>query len=151
MRLILASKSPARLALLRRAGLAPEVIVSGFEESQIRNPVPIDLAMTLARCKGESVVRRLDGDYILIACDSVLEFEGRAHGKPGTEQAAIERWQRMRAREGILHTGHYVAVSRASALLTTTAGAWLACLCRSCDAIRCACRVNNLSHMLPPY
>ena len=47
MRLILASKSPARLALLRRAGLAPEVIVSGFEESQIRNPVPIDLAMTL--------------------------------------------------------------------------------------------------------
>ena len=116
MRLILASKSPARLALLRRAGLAPEVIVSGFEESQIRNPVPVDLAMTLARCKGESVVRRLDGDYILIACDSVLEFEGRAHGKPGTEQAAIERWQRMRAREGILHTGHYVAVSRASAL-----------------------------------
>lgn len=115
MRLILASKSPARLALLQRAGLAPEVIVSGFDEAQVRNPVPAELAATLARCKGEAVVGRLEGDYVLIACDSVLEFEGRAHGKPGTEQAAIERWQRMRAREGILHTGHYVAVSRAGA------------------------------------
>ena len=57
MRLILASKSPARLALLRRAGLAPEVIVSGFEESQIRNPVPIDLAMRDAwlRCMDQAL------------------------------------------------------------------------------------------------
>lgn len=111
MRLILASKSPARLFLLRRACLDPEVIVSGFDESQIRNPVPTDLCAALAEAKGEEVLRNVDGDFVLLACDSVLEFEGRAHGKPGTEEAAIAQWHRMRGKSGILHTGHFLAVS----------------------------------------
>lgn len=110
MRVILASKSPARLMLLRRAGLDPEVIVSGFDESQIRDAVPTSLAQRLAVKKGETVVADLEGDFVLFACDSVLEFEGRAHGKPGTAEAAIARWQVMRGREGLLHSGHYVAV-----------------------------------------
>ena len=52
------------------------------------------------------------GDAIVIACDSVLEFEGRAHGKPGTREAAVKRWRHMRGREGLLHTGHRVVVLR---------------------------------------
>ena len=48
MRLILASKSPARLFVLKRAGLHPEVIVSGFDEHQIQDPSPTSLAMRLA-------------------------------------------------------------------------------------------------------
>lgn len=110
MRVILASKSPARLQVLRNAGLRPEVIISGYDESQIIDPAPTRLAARLAEAKGTMVVEQLDGDYVLFACDSVLEFEGRAHGKPGDEQSAIKRWQRMRGHEGLLHTGHYVAV-----------------------------------------
>ncbi|MDO5676974.1 MAG: nucleoside triphosphate pyrophosphatase [Propionibacteriaceae bacterium] len=110
MRVILASKSPARLHVLRHAGLNPEVIVSGYDESQIIDVVPTRLAARLAQAKGTSVVPGLEGDFVLFACDTVLEFEGRAHGKPGTEEAAIERWLRMRGDQGILHTGHYVAV-----------------------------------------
>lgn len=110
MRVILASKSPARLHVLRHAGLDPEVIVSGYDESQIIDPIPTRLASRLAEAKGTTVVPTLEGDFVLFACDSVLEFEGRAHGKPGTEDAAVERWQRMRGHQGILHTGHYVAV-----------------------------------------
>ncbi|MHA6511205.1 Maf family protein [Tessaracoccus sp. Z1128] len=112
MRLILASKSPARLTVLRRAGLEPEVIVSGFDERQIADPVPAALAGRLAECKGTAVLPHLEGDFVLLACDSVLEFEGRSHGKPRSEEAAVERWQRMRGREGLLHTGHFVAVRR---------------------------------------
>lgn len=110
MRLILASKSPARLSLLRRAGLDPEVMVSGYDESQIVDPVPTRLAARLAEGKGNTVAACLEGDFILVACDSVLEFEGRAHGKPGNEAAAIERWRRMRGKQGLLHTGHHVIV-----------------------------------------
>ena len=110
MRVILAAKSPARLHVLRHAGLEPEVIVSGYDESQIVDPVPTSLAARLAEAKGATVVPQLEGDFVLFACDSVLEFEGRAHGKPGSEAAAIERWQRMRGHEGLLHTGHYVSV-----------------------------------------
>lgn len=112
MRFILASKSPARLAVLRRAGLDPEVIVSGFDERQILDPVPTRLAARLAEFKGGAVLPQLHGDFVLLACDSVLEFEGRAHGKPGSQEAATERWRRMRGREGLLHTGHFVAVRR---------------------------------------
>ncbi len=120
MRVILASKSPARLMVLRRAGLDPEVIVSGFDESQVRDPVPPSLAATLAVRKGETVIPHLKGDYVLLACDSVLEFDGKAHGKPGTEEAAIQRWQRMRGREGLLHSGHFVAVHLDGRLRTMT-------------------------------
>lgn len=118
MRLILASKSPARLFVLKRAGLHPEVIVSGFDEHQIRDPSPTSLAMRLAEGKGTAVLNAQDGEFVLLACDSVLEFEGRAHGKPGTAERAVERWKRMRGRSGILHTGHFVAVRRDGALQT---------------------------------
>lgn len=111
MRLILASKSPARLQVLRRAGLHPEVIVSGFDEKQIQDPSPTSLAMRLAEHKGLSVGPQVEGDFVLLACDSVLEFEGRAHGKPGSREKAIERWGRMRGKSGILHTGHFLMVS----------------------------------------
>ena len=110
MRLILASKSPARLTVLRRAGLHPDVIISGFDESLVQDPVPTSLAARLAEHKGSSVVPQIEGDFVLLACDSVLEFEGRAHGKPGSEAAAVEQWHRMRGKSGILHTGHFVAV-----------------------------------------
>ena len=48
-RLVLASASPARLATLRSAGLAPEVVVSGVDESQVRITEPAALATELAR------------------------------------------------------------------------------------------------------
>lgn len=112
MRFVLASKSPARLALLRGAGLDPEVIVSGVDESSLRDPVPTSLAARLAEFKGDAVASRLEGDFALLACDSLLEFEGRAHGKPGTAEAAIERWRRMRGHSGLFHTGHFLLVRR---------------------------------------
>lgn len=120
MRVILASKSPGRLGVLRGAGLDPEVIVSGFDEKTIRDPVPTRLAARLATKKGETVLEMIDGDFVVFACDSLLEFEGRAHGKPGSPAASIERWKRMRAREGLFHTGHFVAVRKDGVLSTQT-------------------------------
>ncbi|WP_385899263.1 Maf family protein [Tessaracoccus sp. O5.2] len=120
MRFILASKSPARLAVLRRAGLDPEVLVSGFDERSVADPVPPRLAGRLAEAKGSAVLPQTEGDLLLLACDSVLEFEGRAHGKPGSEQAAAERWRRMRGREGLLHTGHFVVVRRGAQVFRST-------------------------------
>ncbi|MGO1385652.1 MAG: Maf family protein, partial [Arachnia sp.] len=81
-RLILASASPARLSSLRNAGLDPEVIVSGIDEDSIHDDRPDLLARVLAEAKGAAVLEQVQGDVVLVACDSVLEFEGRAHGKP---------------------------------------------------------------------
>ena len=112
MRFILASKSPARRETLRGAGLRPEILVSGVDEENISAPTPAALAQKLATLKAEAVVERLQisAPTALVACDSLLEFEGRAHGKPGSAEAAMQRWYRMRGQSGVLHTGHHVSV-----------------------------------------
>ena len=42
----------------------------------------------------------------MLGCDSVLELDGRALGKPGSPEEAVERWRAMRGRNGVLRTGH---------------------------------------------
>ncbi len=111
-RVILASQSQGRFRLLRQAGLDPEVIVSGFDEESITARDPAKLSRMLAEAKGRAVWQGVEGDAILIACDSVLEFEGRPWGKPETPEAAVRQWYRIRGREGVLHTGHLVIARR---------------------------------------
>jgi septum formation protein len=43
---------------------------------------------------------------LVLGCDSMLDFEGRALGKPAGVADAVERWRAMRGRTGTLHTGH---------------------------------------------
>jgi septum formation protein len=45
---------------------------------------------------------------LVIGCDSVLDFDGRAHGKPASATDAVERWKAMRGKAGTLITGHCV-------------------------------------------
>jgi septum formation protein len=108
-RVILASASPARLATLRAAGLDPEVIVSGVDEDQVDSHDAENLAAALAQLKCRAVAAQLDdADALIIGCDSVLAFENGILGKPEDAREAKARWQRMRGRSGVLHTGHCV-------------------------------------------
>ncbi len=106
MRFVLASASPARLETLRRAGVDPEVVVSGVDEDAVMAGSTAELVGRLAELKARAVAGRLDGRALVLGCDSLLELDGRPLGKPGTVAAAIERWQHLRARTGTLHTGH---------------------------------------------
>ncbi|MEU8932241.1 nucleoside triphosphate pyrophosphatase [Streptomyces sp. NPDC048409] len=108
-RLVLASQSPARLNLLRQAGLAPEVIVSGVDEDAVTAPTPAELALALAEAKASVVAARPDVQgALVIGCDSVLDLDGQALGKPADAAEATARWQAMRGRAGTLQTGHCV-------------------------------------------
>jgi septum formation protein len=49
---------------------------------------------------------------VVIGCDSLLELNGAALGKPTSAAEAAERWRRMRGRAGVLHTGHHVIMKR---------------------------------------
>jgi septum formation protein len=125
IRLVLASESAARLRTLRTAGLRPEVIVSGVDESVFPELDPASLATTLAERKAATVADRLEpasGERLLVVgCDSVLELDGIGYGKPESVAAAVARWQAMRGRSGVLHTGHCVVDKHG-----TTVGTWSA-------------------------
>ncbi|MFW3172808.1 Maf family protein [Geodermatophilus sp. CPCC 206100] len=103
-RLVLASASPARLALLRQAGLTPEVVVSNVDESAVRAPRVGERVALLAAAKAAAVARR-ETDALVIGADSLLEFRGQSMGKPADAREARDRWQRMGGRSGVLHTG----------------------------------------------
>jgi septum formation protein len=106
VRFVLASGSPARLETLRRAGAEPEVIVSGVDEDAIELEDTAQLVVQLAQLKALAVADRLDGNALVLGCDSMLELDGRPLGKPGSVAAAVARWREMRGRTGTLHTGH---------------------------------------------
>lgn len=117
MRFVLASSSPARLQLLRRAGLAPEVVAPDVDEAGVTAGTPAELVARLAELKGRDVVGRAGvgpgTDAVIVSCDSLLELDGHGWGKPGDDDEARRRWHGMRGREGTLLTGHHVVVVRA--------------------------------------
>lgn len=104
--MVLASASPARLRLLIDAGFSPAVIVSGVDESDVQG-TPADVALELACRKAEAVAMQAP-DAVVIGCDSLLELDGVALGKPAGPAEATDRWVSMRGRTGLLHTGHCV-------------------------------------------
>ncbi|MGG5174068.1 Maf family protein [Pseudarthrobacter sp. J1763] len=119
VRLILASKSPARAKLLTEAGIYHEILVSEVDEdAAVAAHGPADSAQTallLARVKALAVAARPEAQGALVlGCDSVFEFEGEAHGKPYTAEVAIERISRMSGKSGVLHTGHWLVDCRDS-------------------------------------
>jgi septum formation protein len=118
---VLASASPARLRVLRAAGVEPVVRPSDVDETAVLRQVraergtlsPAEGALVLARAKAEAVAPQMSG-LVLLGCDSVLELDGVAYGKPAGPDEAIQRWRLMRGRSGVLHTGHWL-IDRRSA------------------------------------
>lgn len=105
--LVLASGSPARLRLLRDAGLDPRVIVSGFDEDSLDHADPRLLVEQLAVEKARTVAAGMTKELV-IGCDSMLFLDGELLGKAASPDEVRERWHRMRGQEGVLLTGHCV-------------------------------------------
>ena len=120
-RLVLASQSPARLALMRQAGLSPEVVVSGFDESTVTAPRVPELVALLATAKARAVAEQTD-DALVVGADSLLEFRGEPLGKPADVAEARLRWARMGGRTGTLHTGQAVLDVRDGAITARDVG-----------------------------
>ncbi len=110
-KIILASQSPARLKILRDAGLSPIVQPSEVDEDAVLTGVeaqnPEHYVTTLSRAKAEDVAEKTtsEEDTLILGADSALSFEGQILGKPGVSELAIRRWQSMRGKTGMLYSG----------------------------------------------
>lgn len=102
---VLASASSGRLGLLRRAGLDPEVMVSGADES-VGDGLDTAAAVTAIAERKAAAVAAKRPDALVLGCDSLLEFGGERYGKPGSHKDAAAMWRLFSGQEGILYTGH---------------------------------------------
>lgn len=115
---VLASASPARLALLRSSGIEPVVAVSGVDEEAVEARLaaqgragPDQLCRELAEAKATRAAEQVAGSHpgaLVIGADSVLDLDGVALGKPADATTALARWHEMAGRTGVLCTGHAV-------------------------------------------
>lgn len=108
--LILASRSAARQAMLRDAGVPFSVQVADVDEHALKTP-GVDaatLAVDLARMKALAVSRHHDEAWVLGA-DQTLAFEGGLVSKARSLDEARSRLQAMRGRSHALHSGAALA------------------------------------------
>jgi len=103
--LVLASGSSGRLTVLRAAGIHPEVVVSGVDETCDDAMDTRSIVAELAQRKAAAVAT-LRPDDLVLGCDSLLDFQGEALGKAPTAERATAVWQRLAGNDGMLCTGH---------------------------------------------
>ena len=114
--LILASTSISRNNLLKNSDVKFIQLASFFDESLIVEKNIKDLALKLSFSKAEVIKNKIKEINInenlkltsieILGCDSIFEFRGKAFGKPKDKEEAYERWLKMSASYGYLHTGH---------------------------------------------
>lgn len=87
-KLLLASASPARLELLRRAGLVPDKVESAdIDETPLKNESPRAMVLRLAKEKA-AVMHKIYPDYFIIAADTTAARGMRIIGKAENEKEA---------------------------------------------------------------
>jgi septum formation protein len=111
MEVILASKSPRRLDILRAHGIDPRVLPSDADETlppEVESAGPEDVVRYLARMKARDVLSKLeegdaaggaggDSRSVIVAADTIVYYGGII-GKPADEEDAFRILSRLRGR-----------------------------------------------------
>lgn len=108
MRLILASSSPYRRALLERLRLPFETIAPAIDETPLKNESPVALALRLATEKAMAIANS-NPSAVVIGSDQVATINGNAIGKPGSHERAVAQLKMLSGQTAAFHTALCVA------------------------------------------
>lgn len=118
-RLVLASQSPRRAALLRQIGLAFDVIPAHLPEEEITFPWShfSEYVQQLALQKAEAVRKTLGDPAVIIASDTIVELNGEIINKPKSEEDAYQILKHLSGKTHTVYTS-YVLLPHALRLRT---------------------------------
>ena len=102
-RIVLASTSPYRRALLERLRLPFEVKASLVDETPLPGEAARDIALRLAQSKARAVAPSSPA-ALVIGCDQVAALDGTCLGKPGNHANAVAQLKAMRGKVVLFHT-----------------------------------------------
>lgn len=116
-KIILASASPRRKALLKQIGLNFEVVVSDIDEKIDKNLKPDKLAENLSLQKAEDVAKKYK-DAIIIAADTFVVLDNEILGKPGTAKKAREMLKKLSGKVHSVITGFTIIDTKSGKTVT---------------------------------
>ena len=101
MKIILASQSPRRIALLDLAKIDFEVLPSGYDEKIDKSMSIEEISKQLAYGKAKDVFDNTQGDRTIIGADTIVVKDNVIFGKPKDRAEAIKMLKEL---QGDVHT-----------------------------------------------
>lgn len=112
IKIILASESIDRKELLKRIAIPFDIIITNINEEKIKSEIedPIELVMLLAEIKAKTAKSLLkekkpNENYIIIAADTIVRFQGELIGKAEDKDHAFSILKKLNNNTHSLITG----------------------------------------------
>ena len=119
MKLILASQSPRRKALLGLFSIPFVIEIADIDEEMDPKKLPFDEVARVSRLKAEAVPREMDD--IVIAADTIVVCDGAVLGKPKDEDDAFRMLRALSGKDHQVMTGLTVLKGDSAAVCTEVA------------------------------
>jgi septum formation protein len=116
-RLVLASSSKYRKALLERLRLAFEIAAPGVDEAPLPGEAPARTAQRLSELKARSLQDRFP-DALIIGSDQVAAMGSERFDKPGTHEVAVRQLRALSGKAVDFHTAVTLLDARTSSMET---------------------------------
>lgn len=106
-KIILASQSPRRVALLKQMHIDCLVMPADIDETALMNESPADYVVRLAEQKALAVVKKLNGqhaDLPILAADTTVALGNEIFGKPENDADAFNTLKKLAGNTHQVHT-----------------------------------------------
>ena len=104
-RIILASKSPRRLELVRGLEIEPEVIVKDVDESYPPSLSGVEVAQFVTLAKASAFYNMMESDDVLITGDTIVLLDGEVLEKPANAEEAADMLRKLSGKTHVVASG----------------------------------------------
>ena len=115
--IVLGSRSPRRLKLLKETGIHFTQIIPNLEEDQLPDEPPYEFAERLARDKALEISQQLTDRQLVIGCDTIVVLENRVLGKPVDPDDAFKILSSLAGKRHVVCTA--LAIADNTGILTS--------------------------------